>query len=143
MGSTKNFDPDLVQFLFAGIPIEGYAEGTMIDIEYSDEAFKVVRGVDGQLTRSKVLGRFATVTVHLMNSSRSNATFSAIHNLDLLEPGGAGISPIMIRDGNGASLFVSDESWVNGFPAGSYGEQASNRDWKITVAAPKVVEGGI
>ena len=139
---TKYFDPDLVQLLFAGIPIEGYAEGSMIEWEWSEEAFKIVKGTDGTISRSKVVGRFLTVTIHLMQTSRSNAVLTGIHTQDLISPGGAGVSPYLLRDGNGVSLQASDESWINGFPAGGYGDQAGPRDWKLTVVDPAVVEGG-
>lgn len=140
--ATKHYDPDQVQFLFAGVPIDGYAADSMIDVAWDVEAFKLVRGVDGQITRSKVLGRTATITVHLMQTSRSNAFFTGIHTQDLLSPGGAGVSPLMIRDGNGASLFVTDESWIVSFPEIAYGGEAGPRDWKIVAVSPKVVEGG-
>ena len=141
--STKHYDPDQVQTLFVGVPLEGFAEDGMIDIEWDTEAFKLVKGVDGQITRSKVLGRIAKVTVHLMQSSRSNAYLTGIHTQDLLSPGGAGVGPFMVRDGNGASLFVTDEAWIEGFPTIAYGGTAGPRDWKICCVNPKVVEGGI
>jgi hypothetical protein len=141
--STKHYDPDQVQFLFAGVPIEGYAEDSMIEVAWESEAFRMVKGVDGQVTRSKVLGRIAKITVHLMQSSISNAVLTGIHTQDLLSAGGAGVSPTMIRDGNGASLFVSDEAWIENFPAIAYGPTAGPRDWVIVVVNPKVIEGGI
>lgn len=141
--STKHYDPDQVQTLFTGIPLEGFAEDSMIDIEWSEAAFKLVKGVDGQVTRSKVLGRIATVTVHLLQSSRSNGVLTGIHTQDLLSPGGAGVGPFMCRDGNGASLFVTDEAWIEGFPTIAYGGQAGPRDWKIVCVNPKVIEAGV
>lgn len=140
--STKHYDPDQVQCLAFGIPMEGYAEDSMIDIEWDVEAFKLVRGVDGGITRSKVLGRTATATLHLLQSSRSNAVLTGVHTQDLLSPGGAGVGPFLVRDGNGASLFATDEAWVVSFPNIGYGGQAGPRDWKICCVNPKVVEGG-
>jgi hypothetical protein len=142
MGSTKFYDPDQFQFLFAGIPVEGYAEGSMISVEFSEDRFKTVKGVDGVVTRSKVPGVMATITVHLMQTSRTNAVFTGIHTQDILSPGGAGVAPVMMRDGNGASVLASDEAWINGFPAIEYGDQGQPREWKITVISPKVVEAG-
>lgn len=142
MGTTKFYDPDLVTFTFAGVTVDGYATDGMLSVEFSDEAFKVVRGLDGVLSRSKVLGRYATITCKLMQTSRSNAVFTGIHTQDLLSSGGAGVSPVMLKDGNGASIVVSDEAWINGFPNIDYGGEAGPREWKITVALPKVIEGG-
>jgi len=140
--TTKHYDPDQVQTLFNGILLEGFAEDSMIDIEWDVEAFKLVRGVDGGITRSKVLGRTATATIHFMQSSRSNGVLTGIHTQDLLSPGGAGVGPFMCRDGNGASLFVTDEAWIVGFPTIAYGGQAGPRDWKIVCVSPKVIEAG-
>jgi len=140
--ATKHYDPDQVQALFHNLPIDGYAEGPMIDIEFDGPAFRLVKGVDGTVSRSKVLGRVATVTVHLMQTSQSNGRFTGIHTADLLSPGGAGVGSFMVRDGNGASLFITDESWIEGWPAIAYGEQAGPRDWKIVCVDPTVVEAG-
>lgn len=140
--ATKHYDPDQVQTLFVGVPLEGFAEGSMIDIEWDVEAFKLVRGVDGTITRSKVLGRTATATVHLMQTSRSNGYLTGIHTQDLLSPGGAGVGAFMVRDGNGASLFVTDEAWIVSYPSIAYGDQAGPRDWKIVCVSPTCVEAG-
>lgn len=143
MTTTKTFDPELVQVIMAGVPLEGFTEDGFVDVEFTDVAFKYKRGVDGQITRSKVLGRMAVVTVHLQSSSRSNAVLTGIHVQDLLSNGGAGISPFMIKDGNGADLFVTDEAWIEGFPAMAVSAEAAPRDWKIICVSPKVVLGGI
>lgn len=142
MGSTKHYDPDQVSILFVGIPLEGFAADSMVDIEWDVEAFKLVRGLDGVITRSKVLGRTATATVHLMQTSRSNGYLTGVHTQDLLSPGGAGVGAFMVRDGNGASLFSTDEAWVVSFPSITYGGEAGPRDWKIVCVNPKVVEAG-
>lgn len=143
MSGTKFFDPDQCKLLINGIKLEGYAEGSMISWEYSEDRFKKVKGLDGVISRSKVAGIYITLTVHLMNTSRSNAYLTGIHTQDVLSPGGAGVGSLMFLDENGASLIATDEAWIDGFPSGEITDQASPREWKITVVSPKQIEAGV
>jgi len=136
------YDPDQVQTLFDLVPVSGFAEDKMVDIEEDGKLFELVQGADGQSTRSKVLKRSALVTIHLMTTSQLNAAFSAIVQQDLLSPGGAGVGPLLIRDGNGASLFTSATSWIEERPKKSYGTKAEANEWKIRVVDYVFFEGG-
>ena len=136
------FDFDQVDCIFGLAPIDGWAEDSVISIEEDEEAFKIKKGVKGDITRSKVHGQTALVTLTLMSSSKSNAYLSGIHKLDKSKAGGAGITPILIRDRNGVSLFASDKAWIEKAPTVTYGAEASAREWKIRVVDYELFEGG-
>ncbi len=142
MGELKHYDPDLVTTIFAAIPLTGFAEDTMVTIEEEDDAFTEVGGVDGDVSRSKVLGRRATITFHLMSTSRANAALSALHEQDLQSAGGAGVAPMMVKDGNGISVFATDKAWIAKRPTVTYGKQATSREWKIRAVNYAFFEGG-
>lgn len=140
--SVKEYDPDQVQILFNLVPLSGFAEEKMADIEEDGKLFELVQGVDGHTTRSKNLKRSCLLTIHLMASSQLNAALSAIVQQDLLTAGGAGVGPVLIRDGNGTSIFTSAAAWIEERPKKSYGTKAEENEWKIRVVDYVFFEGG-
>ena len=142
MGTFHVFDPDQFDCLFALVPMSGYAEDTMVTVEEDEDAFTIKKGVDGAISRSKNLGQTALVTIHLMSTSKSNAALSAIHEQDKLASGGAGVSPILVRDRNGASVFASDKAWIEKGPTVTYGKEATPCEWKIRAINYAMLESG-
>ena len=124
------------------MPLAGFGPDTMVTIEVDEDAFTIVKGVDGDVTRSKTLGQTALITVMLMSSSPSNGVLSAAHSLDQKSAGGAGIAPLMIRDRNGTSVFATDKAWVEKMPTVSRGKQAAAQEWKIRAVGFEFFEGG-
>lgn len=143
MADVKEFDPDLYTVTFSALPMSGWSEDTMIEIEEDGPAFTYKKGLDGGISRSKNLAQTAKVTFHLMSTSRSNADLSLIHAQDKAQPGGAGVAPIFMKDGNGASIFAHDKSWIEQGPKVSRGKEADDNAWPIRVASGYVfIEGG-
>jgi hypothetical protein len=142
-GDVKIYDPENVDVIYAGVPLSGFAEDTFVTIEAEGDDWLEVDGVDGDLTRSKNSAQKFKVTFHLMSSSKSNAHLSALRQLDVSETGGAGVSPIMIRDRNGVSLFVADKSWIMKPPTATYGKQATVREWTVRVKGATFLDGGV
>lgn len=138
----KHWNPDQVDVIVGGVPMSGFSEDGMIELEESEERFIVVKGVDGEITRSKVVARLATLTIKLMNTSRSNDVLSALHTLDLSTSGGAGVVPFGVIDRNGTSLMAAPEGWVNGFPPVKMGKQGEERTWKCTIIDYRMFVGG-
>ncbi len=142
-GDVKIYDPENVDVIYAGVPLSGFAEDTFVTIEAEADDWFEVDGVDGDLTRSKNMAQKYKVTFHLLSSSKSNAHLSALRALDVSETGGAGVSPIMIRDRNGTSLFVADKAWIMKPPTATYGKQASAREWTVRVKGAQFFDGGV
>ncbi len=142
MSNLKHYNPDLVDFIFGGVPLSGYAEDGMIEIEEEGERFVLVKGTTGEVARSKVLARVAKVTVKLLSTSDSNDVLSAAHILDTNTDGGAGVVPVGMIDRNGRSVLVAPQGWVDGIPPVKMGSKAEERTWKLTVINYKLFAGG-
>jgi hypothetical protein len=138
----KNFDPDLVDVIFGGIPISGFGPDTFIKFKEDGKRFKIVKGVLGDVTRSKILAKVGTLSIVLMSSSRSNDVFSLLHNTDIGTSGGAGVVPVLIRDRNGTSLFTSATAFVDEMPELAFGGEAHPVEWSIMVVDYKLFVGG-
>jgi hypothetical protein len=142
MDQVHEFDPQLVDVLFATRQLSGFSEDTLITYEEDEDKFVDVQGVDGDVTRSKRAGTKGTLTIALMSSSASNDFLSGIHNLDRLEDGGAGVSPLLIRDRNGTTLLATDTSWIIKPAPMTLGRQAQAREWQIRVVGGALNVGG-
>ena len=131
----KVYDADQVRISVAGIPITGgYADGEFCRIERETEAFVDIVGTDGEVTRTKTNDNRATVTILLMQTAEANALLSALHNTDKALPGGAGVGPLLIEDGNGLALHEGAQCWIQKAPDTSYDREATAREWVIRVA---------
>jgi hypothetical protein len=142
MSATKVYDPASVLMSFAGIPIRGFADGTMVNIEFNEDAFSLQMGTDGEGTRSKTNNRSAKVTISLMQSSDTNDLLSGVHTLDLNSPGGDGVGPLLIKDGQGRSLFLAEKAWIMKSPGAEYGREATAREWVFEMSELIAVYGG-
>jgi hypothetical protein len=139
----KIYDADQVTVILASIPIDsGYADGEFLSIEQDTDDFTDVVGTDGEVTRSKTNDRRATITLTLMQSSGGNAVLSALNNLDVNTPGGAGVGTLLVRDKQGTSLYAASKCWIAKPPTATFGREAGSREWKIRCADLKRLDGG-
>jgi hypothetical protein len=138
----KVYDPTEVTVSFAGIVIQGYADGEFIRVEQETDDFSDVVGTDGEVSRSKTSDRRATVTFILMQTSGSNALLSAISNADRSAPGGAGVGALYIRDRQGTSLYRAGEAWISKPPNVSFDRGPTSREWTLRCAKLERLDGG-
>lgn len=127
----KVYDPDQISIVFAGILMRGYADGEFVRVEPRTEDFTLKIGTDGEGTRSKTNDRSATVTIILEQTSEVNAQLSALRNLDVNTPGGAGVGALLIRDRLGNTLHRANAAFIQQMPASSYDRESTSREWVI------------
>lgn len=141
--STKIYDADQVSLVFMGIPISsGYADGVFVEIEQEEDDFSHKVGTDGETTRSKTNNRNADIKLHLMQTSDGNAALSAVNNLDVSAPGGAGVGPMLIRDRQGTSLYTAAHCWIRKPPDVAFAREAGDRVWTLHVSDLVRLDGG-
>jgi hypothetical protein len=131
--STRIYDANEVQISFAGVPIEGYADGDFLTITHEADAFASIVGSDGNVARSKTNDNRATIEIRLMNTSPTNAALSAIYQADKKAPGGAGVGAFLCVDLNGTSLYTGGNAWIRRAPDPVFGREANERVWTLEV----------
>jgi hypothetical protein len=137
--TVKQYDPKLITLQFAGIIVEGYADGSFVEIEEETEGFEDYSGTDGSVSRSKSSDERGTVTIKLAQTSPTNVLFSSLHQQDKDEPNGAGVGQFLLEDrGNGTTLVRADEAWIMGRPKMDYERAVKEREWKIRLAKMEV-----
>ena len=139
MGDFKNYDPSLVAVSFAGIPIQGYMDGTFVSIEREVETFTKHTGAGGDTTRVRSRNKSGTVTVTLQAASASNALLSAQHTLDELT--GLGTGALLVKNINSTETYEASNAWIEKPPTVEAADTASGREWVIACADLTMIVG--
>ena len=124
-----NYDASQVAVIVGGVPMEGFADGTRVTVEFDEEQFTKVTGSDGLTTRSKSNNYAGNVTLTLQQSSRSNDFLSGLWNADRVN--NAGVVPILIKDNSGRTLWAAEHAWVQQMPSQEFGKASSDREWVL------------
>lgn len=131
-GQTYVYDPDQITISFAGVLVQdGWGDDSFCKIEKVNDAFTVVEGTDGSVTRSKNPSKLHKITITLQQSSATNSLFSAVHALDQAAPNGAGIAPILVKDRAGTSLHSGSKAWITKIPDAEYARTSKSREWVL------------
>jgi hypothetical protein len=128
------YDFDQVSLIVGGWIVDGYAEGSGIELEQENPIFTHKNGVDGKVARSKILKRTAKLTISLMAGSQTNDYLGALAKTDMEAPNGAGIVPIMLKDNSGRSMYAAAQAWISELPNVTYADEMGERVWVISIA---------
>jgi hypothetical protein len=151
MGASANvaiYDCTQVKIFAFGVQISkgpgasGYGKEVFLEIEQDGQSWIVVKGADGSMTRCATNEPGTKLKVHLMQTSSSNAVFSAMWNLDIKGKNGAGIGTFASADLQGTSIFESEACWVVGPPARGYGKEAGELIWELYCGKVERFDGG-
>lgn len=129
--ATKFSDPNAILIYFAGIRIQGFADGEFLSYSRMSPGFGDVVGTDGEVARSKSNDFRVKVMVKLLQTSASNLALSAVHNTDLNAPLGAGVGTFLIQDLQGFTYISAAKSWIVKYPDGSMDRTAKSREWEF------------
>lgn len=137
---VKNYDPNLVTVICGAKIIQGFGDGTIIQVERNEQAFTLKVGVTGEACRARSRNRSAKVTLTLLQSSSSNDDLSDFALLD--ETTGAGTFPFLLKDADGTTLVSAVTAWVQKFPNAEYAKDVSQREWVIETDELLMYVGG-
>lgn len=127
----KSYASDEVELVIGPYPItNGRADGDFVSVEYNNDFHTISVGTDGEVTRSKVNDRSATITITLQQTSDANDLLTSVWADDLNSPGGNPVA-FLLRDSNGRSLFAAEKCWVQTAPSATYGRDAGTREWVL------------
>lgn len=138
---VKTYNLGAVDVVFAGIPFEGFADGTVITVARNNPASTSLVGGDGEGARAMSNDRSGTVTCVLMQTSATNLALSAIAKADE-DSGGQGVFSLMVKDGSGFSVAQAETAWLEKIADAEYGRELTNRTWVIKTDNLDSVVGG-
>ncbi len=138
--NVRTYDPNQVVFIFAGVPLVGFAEGTMITIKPSGDAFTKVKGADGGIDRVNNNAFDYEISAFIKQTSPSNEVLTGALTADQLS--NAGTAPILIKDNSGVTLFTAAQAWIRKFPDSSFADKMENREWVFDTGVAANLVGG-
>lgn len=137
---VRTYDPKSVIVNVAGVPMSGFADGTFVTVERSNDTFSKVSGADGVVSRAKTNDRSGTLTLTLAQTSPSNDTLAALAVVDELT--NLGVVPFSVTDVSGRTKIVSAFGWVKKPAKAEFGKEISNREWAFDLADLDIGNGG-
>lgn len=131
----KTYDPKNFPLVFAGILVEGFADGSFITVEETTPAFSSVVGAYGDVTRARSHDRRFQVRIVLQQTSETNGDLSRRYRLDKEGPNGIGVGSLSLVDLFGNTLIASPEAYIVGQPSATWDVAPTNREWTIECAS--------
>lgn len=126
---AKTYNPKRYVISFGGHTLTGFADGTFVSVQKAADDFTKVVGADGEVARSASADESATVTLTLLQTSRSNDVLSAFRREDKLT--NLGKKPLLIKDLNGTTVASAAEAWIARGPNIENAKEISPRVWVI------------
>ena len=127
--ATKAYNSDQLQLVIGAFAFNtGRAADEFVSVSYNSDFHTIQVGSDGEVTRSRVNDRSATITITLTQSSDGNDVLTGIWATDLNTPGGTPV-PFLLRDSLGRTLLTAEQCWLKTAPSASYGSEAGTREW--------------
>lgn len=146
MPSTKQYDSNQVTVSYGGHTVQGYADGTFVNVERNNDGYGQVSGADGEVTINTNNDKTGTVTITLMQTSESNAILAAFYEAqELASAAGAPLvlQPLLVRNElTGLDLHTAAEAFITKPSAVGYGKESTEREWVIGCPKLNTFAGG-
>ena len=115
MGDFKNYSFSNVNAIFGILELEGFAEGDdVIGTVMEKEQFSDMAGAKGDVVRSQTNDNRVTITIKLLQTSKSVKALIDIYNAD--KELGTGVAPLNIEDKETGETFISLNAWITKIP---------------------------
>lgn len=140
MSTFNQYSPSNVTLSFSDLDVNGFAEGTFIEVEREEDGFTTYVGALGDVCRTRNLNRLSKITVTLMATAPINSVLATLAQID--EDDATEVYPIMVKDSSGEMLCVGAEAWIMKRPKIERGKEAGTIQWVFMVANLTIFEGG-
>lgn len=126
---SASYDIGQVDFILDGLPIDGFGDSDVINIEWNSRDWTLKVGATGAAQRSRIRDESGMVTLKLNQTSPFNKELEQRRKID----SGSGRNPftLLIRENLGGSRFFSRTAFIEGRPSWPLGQEAGVIEWKI------------
>ncbi len=132
MGEVHTYNPRKVTCALGRHIVSGFADDSMITVEYGGDGTNHVEGADGEIVRSIDPTEIYTLKLTLQQTSRTNAYLQNMYDKDRND--GSGIFSVNVNDILGREKFVGGTAWVKKPASWVRGKTQNNREWELVVA---------
>lgn len=137
---VDTYDPKDIILIVSGAIITGYAQDSFLVVDRESDQVEDEVGAEGDVVRRITNDRRGSITVTLLQSSRSNLILSGLAKADELT--GNGIFPVIVKDNRGLDLHLAPSSWIQKMPQTTYRSGIEGREWIIRTNELQMVVGG-
>lgn len=141
--SLQPFDPSSHVISVLGVNLGDFQEGTFIDVERMEDAFKSKTGSLGDKTVTRQLDKGGKITITLMAQGPSNDYLQSIMTLaeqfGLVR--GQTIGTIQIKDTLGNMRVHAESGWIVKQPKIERGKESGSTVWVIECADLEMESG--
>ena len=129
MSEVKTYFAKDVDIAIGNHMASGLGEDTFVSIEKSGDGTSKVVGCDGEVGRSIDPDRSYTVTLTLLQTSKTNAYLQNMYNKD--QKTGDGVAALLIKDKKGGLVLSSNSAWVAKPATRTFAKALSAREWTL------------
>lgn len=126
---TTTYNPKKVTCSLGNHIVSGFANDSMITVEFAGDGTSYVSGADGEVVRSIDPSEIYTVKLAVLQTSPTNAFLQNMFDKDKKD--GNGTFNININDILGKEKFVAEVGWVTKPASFVRGKTQNNREWEI------------
>lgn len=139
--SLWTYSPEDVQILLGGVyPVDGFVDGTFVNVTKDVVPFTMTRTTDGMVARKYVNDQTYSIMISIMSMSPSNDILTKLWLID--ETTQMGKFPLLIKDSSGSGRFFSSTTWVEKVPDLSYSSSPEIRQWLLRSSQGLINIGG-
>lgn len=135
------YNPEEVVVVFAGITtLEGFPEGTFIEVKKDLNPFSSTRTSDGMHARVYHSDQSYSIYITLLSGSKSNDILTKAWLFE--ETAQRGKFPLFIKDFSGTDLFFSTTTWIEELPSLVKSNDWEQRTWVMKSSQGVINYGG-
>lgn len=128
MADFKNFSFKNVNVIYGILELEGFGEGDdVVVIENDTDQFTKMVGAKGDVTRVQTSDNSCTITIKLLQTSKSNKELQLLYNAD--RESGLGTLPMIVNDKEYNETHVINNAWIMKDPTVTRGQGVNVMEW--------------
>lgn len=137
--SLETYDPKNIEVIVSGNIITGFADD-IVSVERDANVFEDEAGAQGDVVRYAMNDKRGTISIKLLQTSKSNLFLSGLAKADELS--GLGVFPVVVKDTRGNDIHVAAQAWIQKIAPASYKRGVETREWEIRTNNLQTVVGG-
>ncbi len=133
MSSTvHSYNPKKVACALGSHIVTGFADDSMIAVEYNGDGVSHVQGADGEIVRSIDPSTTYSLKLTLQQTSATNTYLQQMYEMD--KAYGNAVFNVIIKDLWGNDEFTASNAWVVKPASFARGKTQQNREWELMCA---------
>lgn len=135
---AHSYNPKKVTVALGRHIVTGFADDSMVNVEYLGDGTSHVQGADGEIVRNIDPSTLYSLKLTLQQTSATNTYLQSMYEKD--KEYGDGLFSVNVVDVWGKDSFSAPNAWVVKPASFVRGKAQQNREWQITCADGKISE---